>query len=213
MESTAPDRTFRLVLYDALASEAMSTLTAGVFLTGFLVELGASNLAIGVLAAVPFVVQFLQLPAVVLVERLRAGVLSLPGPPASAGLFCSPPRPRRSWAPTPVSLRWSCAWRVTSQWPPSPVVPGIPGCAISCQRVHMVASLAAAPRQRPHSPPRSRCSAGPDRPLEARDAGASRVRLCWPVHRKCRHRLFWRLAAVDHARPADVTGRPAHAHC
>ncbi|MEA2739690.1 MAG: hypothetical protein QOH05_2997 [Acetobacteraceae bacterium] len=65
------DRTFRLVLYDALASEAMGTLTTGVFLAGFLVDLGASNLAIGVLAAVPFAVQFLQLPAVILVERLR----------------------------------------------------------------------------------------------------------------------------------------------
>jgi MFS family permease len=65
------DRTFRLVLYDALASEAMGTLTTGVFLAGFLVDLGASNVAIGVLAAVPFAVQFLQLPAVILVERLR----------------------------------------------------------------------------------------------------------------------------------------------
>jgi hypothetical protein len=54
-------------LASTLASEAMSTLTTGVFL----VDLGASNVAIGVLAAVPFAVQFLQLPAVVLVERLR----------------------------------------------------------------------------------------------------------------------------------------------
>jgi MFS family permease len=69
--ATGADRTFRLVLYDALASEAMATLTTGVFLAGFLVDLGASNVAIGVLAAVPFAVQFLQLPAVVLVERLR----------------------------------------------------------------------------------------------------------------------------------------------
>jgi MFS family permease len=68
---TGSERTFRLVLYDALASEAMGALTTGVFLAGFLVDLGASNLAIGVLAAVPFAVQFLQLPAVVLVERLR----------------------------------------------------------------------------------------------------------------------------------------------
>jgi MFS family permease len=68
---TPSARTFRLVLYDALASEAMGTMTTGVFLTGFLVSLGASNAAIGVLAAVPFAVQFLQLPAVVLVERLR----------------------------------------------------------------------------------------------------------------------------------------------
>ncbi|HKU99965.1 MAG TPA: MFS transporter [Vineibacter sp.] len=65
------DRTFRLVLYDGLASEAMGTLTTGVFLAGFAVEIGASNLAIGLLAAVPFAVQLLQLPAVVLVERLR----------------------------------------------------------------------------------------------------------------------------------------------
>jgi MFS family permease len=65
------DKTFRLVLYDALASEAMGTLTTGVFLAGFLVDLGADNVAIGVLAAIPFAVQFLQLPAVVLVERLR----------------------------------------------------------------------------------------------------------------------------------------------
>ncbi len=62
---------FRLVLYDGLASEAMGTLTAGVFLVGFAIELGASNLAIGVLAAVPFFVQLLQLPGVILVERLR----------------------------------------------------------------------------------------------------------------------------------------------
>jgi hypothetical protein len=65
------ERTFRLLLYDALASEAMSTLATGVFLTGYAVALGASNLAIGLLAAVPSAVQFLQFPAAVLVERLR----------------------------------------------------------------------------------------------------------------------------------------------
>ncbi len=68
---TSSDNTFRLILYDALASEAMGTLTTGVFLVGFAVALGASNVEIGMLAAVPFAVQFLQLPAVVLVERLR----------------------------------------------------------------------------------------------------------------------------------------------
>ena len=59
------------MVLDALASEAMATLTTGVFLAGYAVELGASNAAIGILAAVPFAVQFLQLPAVALVERLR----------------------------------------------------------------------------------------------------------------------------------------------
>jgi MFS family permease len=64
--------TLRLILYDAIASEAMGTLTTGVFLAGFAVALGADNLAIGVLAAVPFFVQLLQIPATLVVERLRA---------------------------------------------------------------------------------------------------------------------------------------------
>ena len=62
-------RVLRLVLFDALASEAMGTLTTGVFLVGFAVALGADNFAIGVLAAVPFFAQLLQIPAVLLVER------------------------------------------------------------------------------------------------------------------------------------------------
>jgi MFS family permease len=63
--------TLRLILYDAIASEAMGTLTTGVFLAGFAVALGADNLAIGVLAAVPFFVQLLQIPAALVVEHLR----------------------------------------------------------------------------------------------------------------------------------------------
>ena len=65
-------RVLKLILYDALASEAMGTLTTGVFLVGFAVALGAGNFAIGMLAAVPFCVQLLQIPAVLLVERWRA---------------------------------------------------------------------------------------------------------------------------------------------
>lgn len=69
--ATGLRRTLRLVLLDSLASETMGTLTSGVFLAGFAVALDASNFMIGVLAAIPFLVQFLQLPAVLLVERLR----------------------------------------------------------------------------------------------------------------------------------------------
>src|SRR5215831_16392581 len=71
----AERRALKLVLYDALASEAMGTLTTGVFLVGFAVALGANNFAIGVLAAVPFFVQLLQVPAVLLVERWRVRYL------------------------------------------------------------------------------------------------------------------------------------------
>jgi hypothetical protein len=65
------ERASRLALYDALSHEAMGALTTGVFLVGFAVALGASNFAIGVLAAIPFLAQLLQIPAVVLIERWR----------------------------------------------------------------------------------------------------------------------------------------------
>jgi MFS family permease len=66
------ERASRLVLYDALSHEAMGALTTGVFLVGFAVAIGASNFAIGVLAAIPFLAQLLQIPAVALVERWRS---------------------------------------------------------------------------------------------------------------------------------------------
>jgi MFS family permease len=66
------ERASRLVLYDALSHEAMGALTTGVFLVGFAVAIGASNFAIGVLAAIPFLAQLLQIPAVVLIERWRS---------------------------------------------------------------------------------------------------------------------------------------------
>jgi hypothetical protein len=71
MRNTRTNAFLRLVLYDALASEAMGTLTTGVFLVGFAVALGADNFAIGILAAGRFFVQLLQIPAVFLMERWR----------------------------------------------------------------------------------------------------------------------------------------------
>jgi MFS family permease len=65
------DRTLRLLLYDGVASETMSSLTTGVFLAGFALELGATNLQIGALAAIPALTQLIQIPAVLLVEHLR----------------------------------------------------------------------------------------------------------------------------------------------
>jgi len=130
MESTDSDRTFRLVLYDALASEAMSTLTAGVFLTGFLVELGASNLAIGLLAAVPFTVQFLQLPSVVLIERLRARrtIATWAAGIGRSFLLAGATAPFLGTNAGIIMLVVCVA--STRRWPPSRAAPGIPGCAI-----------------------------------------------------------------------------------
>jgi len=65
------ERGLRNVLLDGLASQAMATLTGGVFLVGLAIQLNASNLLIGVLAAIPSLTQLLQIPTIALVERIR----------------------------------------------------------------------------------------------------------------------------------------------
>jgi len=52
----------RSVIKDGLASQTMVTLTGGVFLVAFALKLGASNLVIGLLAAIPPLTQLIQIP-------------------------------------------------------------------------------------------------------------------------------------------------------
>jgi len=61
----------RSVVKDGLASQAMVTLTGGAFLVAFALKLGASNLVIGLLAAIPPLMQLLQIPSIYLVEKYR----------------------------------------------------------------------------------------------------------------------------------------------
>jgi MFS family permease len=56
---------------DLAWSSVCGALSGGVILTAFALSLGASPLVIGLLAAIPFLCQAAQLPAAVLVERLR----------------------------------------------------------------------------------------------------------------------------------------------
>ena len=58
-------------MQDAAWASLVGALYGGVILTGFALELGASPLTIGVLAAIPFLMQIMQLPAILLIERLR----------------------------------------------------------------------------------------------------------------------------------------------
>lgn len=60
------------VLKDGLCTQTMLTLTGGAFLVDFALLLGASNLLIGVLAAIPFLAQLVQVPTIYLVEKFRA---------------------------------------------------------------------------------------------------------------------------------------------
>jgi MFS family permease len=59
------------VIKDGIASQSMGILTGGAFLVAFAVKLGASNIIIGLLAAIGPLTQLLQLPSIFLVEKIR----------------------------------------------------------------------------------------------------------------------------------------------
>lgn len=66
------DRGMRRLMHDAAFATVVGTLNSGVVLVAYALMLGASSTVIGVLAAIPFLTQLLQAPAVVLLERLRS---------------------------------------------------------------------------------------------------------------------------------------------
>jgi len=64
------ERGLRQVLKDGLTSQTIVTLTSGAFLVAFALQLGASNLLIGLLAAIPPLAQLVQLPSILLVQKV-----------------------------------------------------------------------------------------------------------------------------------------------
>lgn len=65
-------RTLLRMRWDAVTSGAMFSIGGGGFMAAYALALGASNLQVGILAALPPVSQIVQLPAILLVERFRA---------------------------------------------------------------------------------------------------------------------------------------------
>lgn len=61
----------RFLLLDGVSTQVMGSLTGGALLVAFALLLGASNTIIGLIAAVGPLTQLLQIPAILLVERLR----------------------------------------------------------------------------------------------------------------------------------------------
>ena len=59
----------RALLYDGVFAQVMGTFTGGAFLVTFALLLGASNVVIGLLAAVGPLTQILQIPAIFLVDK------------------------------------------------------------------------------------------------------------------------------------------------
>lgn len=64
-------RGIRMVVLDGVCSMAMATLLGGPFLTAFALALGATNYDIGVLAAIAFFAQLMQVPGLYLVHAVR----------------------------------------------------------------------------------------------------------------------------------------------
>ncbi|MBU1147744.1 MAG: MFS transporter [Candidatus Omnitrophica bacterium] len=62
----------RSVIIDGVMSHLMGVLTGGVFLVAIALKLGASNFQIGLLAAIPPLMQLVQLPAIFLIEKIRS---------------------------------------------------------------------------------------------------------------------------------------------
>ncbi len=71
LSETERTRGLRFLFYDGLCGHAMTLLVTGAFLPGMAVALGAGNLAIGLLASLAPISQMLQIPAILLVERIR----------------------------------------------------------------------------------------------------------------------------------------------
>ncbi|GMV93138.1 MAG: hypothetical protein AMXMBFR82_29160 [Candidatus Hydrogenedentota bacterium] len=61
----------RMLIWDGAFAQTMLVFTTGAFLIGFALELGASNTVIGIISAVGPLSQIVQLPSIVLVERIR----------------------------------------------------------------------------------------------------------------------------------------------
>jgi MFS family permease len=65
------DRGLRFLLLDAAFATAIGAMNSGVVLLALALHIGATNMQIGLLAAIPLLTQMLQAPAVILVERVR----------------------------------------------------------------------------------------------------------------------------------------------
>ena len=65
------DHSLRAMVYEGIASGAMFSLGSGGFMAAYALALGANNLQVGILAALPFITQVVQLPAILAVERFH----------------------------------------------------------------------------------------------------------------------------------------------
>lgn len=61
----------RVLTLECMASTGFSSITSSAFLVAFALALGANNLQIGILASIPWITDFFQIPAVWVIEKFR----------------------------------------------------------------------------------------------------------------------------------------------
>ena len=61
----------RMMTWEGVASGALFSVGSGGFMAAYALALGANNLQVGILAALPFITQLARLPAILAVERFR----------------------------------------------------------------------------------------------------------------------------------------------
>lgn len=66
------DRNIKWINRNGAGIQVMETLAVGAFLTAFALELGASHMVIGLLAAIPHLCQLAQVPAIYILEKVRS---------------------------------------------------------------------------------------------------------------------------------------------
>ncbi|MEQ8369410.1 MAG: MFS transporter, partial [Alphaproteobacteria bacterium] len=71
LEPATLDAGLKTGIRESVATHAQSALTTGVFVVGLALQLGANNATIGLLAAIPFLSQLMQLPSIFIIERVR----------------------------------------------------------------------------------------------------------------------------------------------
>ena len=82
------NRGLRMLTFEGMVGIGLNSITGSGFLAAFALALGANNLQIGILAALPFITQPLQIPVVVLVERLkRRKLITIPSQFASQSIW------------------------------------------------------------------------------------------------------------------------------
>ncbi|MCD6515538.1 MAG: hypothetical protein J7L07_11495 [Candidatus Odinarchaeota archaeon] len=68
LEESDINKGLTYLLFDGISSQSMSSLASGAFIISFAILLGATNLMIGIIAAIPFLTNIAQLIAIWIIE-------------------------------------------------------------------------------------------------------------------------------------------------